>query len=219
MIADLRFDELETIHARIESDQSAFLARLAGKEARLACPAGCGCCCLGFMPDLTGTEAAYMASYLLDMVPDIDNPEDIEGLALRLGKKEPGSPVKGSCPFHDSSRRGQNCLIYPARPLICRLFGFSAMRDKWGEPTFTLCRHMPSPLGEYEEQLRGVSGRASSWFTDSGIPVMSDYAPATPASNHGDDRPGKLLDEILPEQIHRLALQRKYLACADDLAS
>jgi hypothetical protein len=44
-----------------------------------------------------------------------------------------------ACLFYDVSRRG--CLIYPVRPLICRLFG----RVEW----------LPCPIGRSLEQLRG----------------------------------------------------------------
>jgi Fe-S-cluster containining protein len=48
-----------------------------------------------------------------------------------------------------------NCGIYRARPLVCRLFGFSATLGKNGEPEFSLCRHMTPPEGLSERKLFG----------------------------------------------------------------
>lgn len=53
-----------------------------------------------------------------------------------------------SCLFHDVARGG--CLVYPARPLVCRLFG----RVEW----------LPCPLGKGLPQIHG------------GVELMQTYA-------------------------------------------
>ena len=84
------------------------------------------------MPEALPLEALYGAHYLLRSRPD---------LAAYLRD----TATEGrTCPFYLRHRSG-HCAVYPARPLVCRLFGFSATRNKDGAPMFRPCRHMPVP--------------------------------------------------------------------------
>lgn len=45
------------------------------------------------------------------------------------------------CPLY--KREGDfHCTVYASRPLVCRVFGFSADRDKWGRLRYAPCRFM-----------------------------------------------------------------------------
>ncbi len=66
--------------------------------------------------------------------------------ALAMGMEErlleaAGERKEGPCVFFDLHGRG-HCAVYPLRPLICRLFGFAAVRDKHGQPSYRPCRRM-----------------------------------------------------------------------------
>jgi Fe-S-cluster containining protein len=128
-------------------------------ESGLACPPGCGVCCQRFEPDLLPLEADYLAAYLLHEAPDL--------LGL-LEESPPGKPSDASpCPLYDPAEP-HHCRVYPARPLICRLFGFSGVRGKDGRPLFRPCPHarpiqresflrLPSPpmMEDYGRRLYG----------------------------------------------------------------
>jgi Fe-S-cluster containining protein len=73
-------------------------------------------------------EAVYTASYL------VLNEEKFQN---RL-KQE---PTATGCSFYDPAQAA-HCTIYPVRPLICRLFAWSALTNKKGELDYKSCRHM-----------------------------------------------------------------------------
>lgn len=124
---------LARLHDEIDAEQGRFRAALDGSsatgQASPSCPPGCGRCCLGFTPDILPLEAEFIAAWL-----------------LAHGEPSPrASEVPGTCPWHDQDRPGANCSIYPARPLICRFFGFSPSLDRESRAEYVLCRHMSRP--------------------------------------------------------------------------
>lgn len=136
----LRLANLEAIHDKIEESQRRFRQSACAQARCITCADGCGRCCEGFMPDLLQIEADAIAVHLLTHRTD---------LIARL--ESPGT----ACPFIEEDKPGMNCGIYPARPLVCRLFGFSATMGKRDEPEFTLCRHMAPLNGVSERTFAG----------------------------------------------------------------
>jgi len=101
-------------------------AEWAGRSGA-ACPRGCGACCEAFELDFLPLEALFLAAWLAGSptpAPD-------------LGRAPPGR-----CPFYAASATG-GCTVYPARGLVCRLFGFSGSRDKAGAMRYNPCKWMP----------------------------------------------------------------------------
>ncbi len=109
-------------------------------EARLAsdrfqesfnvhCPEGCGTCCEHFVPELTEAEASLIAAYILLIKED-------ERLLERLLKHDGEAP----CPLYDANSP-YHCTVYPARGLICRLFGACPSEDKNGLAVFRKCKY------------------------------------------------------------------------------
>lgn len=45
------------------------------------------------------------------------------------------------------------CRYYSLRPLICRLFGFSAISDKYGNPKIALCKPLKELNAEIEDRI------------------------------------------------------------------
>jgi len=64
--------------------------------------------------------------------------------------------IKDPCVLYnvDHSRPNEwGCKHYPWRPLICRLFGFSAILDKHGETKIALCRAIKEAEPETESRI------------------------------------------------------------------
>ncbi len=108
------------------------------REIGVRCPEGCGVCCTGtYEPEVTSVEAEYAARYILDVRKDLEQ---------RFTLLEDRS----YCIFYDESTP-LHCMIYEARPIICRGFGFSGYTDKNGKFIYRPCRHMVfTPLEKTE---------------------------------------------------------------------
>jgi Fe-S-cluster containining protein len=180
--AGRKLAELEQLYAEIFLAQNAFLDSARSAGIVLSCPQGCGSCCHRFIPDLMPLETEYIALHVLK-----------EGIAVPHD-----APF---CPFHDPSGKEGQCRIYSARPLICRFFGFSAVRSKEGRPSFRLCRHMPTPAGLSSRSL-DASVLADSFGTVP--PVMSDYALKVAAIDPGRAGTRGLLTDELPGALERI---------------
>lgn len=152
-----------------------------------------------------------MAAWLLERLPPGIDLEDLDAIALALGKVSPISAKPGTCPFHDADRLGGNCLVYPARASLCRLFGFSAVHDRNGDPAFALCRHMPGPdaEGSADSAVPAQGSSLPTWLEGCGIPKMADYGwqlrTLDPAQAEA-----RLLTEILPGELRRMSLRRRF---------
>jgi len=96
--------------------------------ATIGCPDGCGRCCEETDPEVTQIEADFIAVYLSYSAVNV-----IGALNTR----------HSGCVFYDPSSP-LHCTIYGARPLVCRAFAFTTIRDKNGAPLFRYCRHMPA---------------------------------------------------------------------------
>jgi uncharacterized protein len=141
-----RLEALAELYRRADEAVAAFCA-----GSGLACPHGCGTCCEGFVPDVMPLEAAAVAAFLAGK--DKAAAWSLAG----AGSHVPGDPdlaVRGqssadrgqSCPLY-AADTPWHCTVYEARPLVCRLFAFSAVRDKRGQSSFALCRLMPAAPG------------------------------------------------------------------------
>jgi uncharacterized protein len=198
------------IYARIERDQGAFVIAAAARGSPLRCPAGCGSCCEPFVPDVLPAEAAYAAAWILDRDPD---------LASRIAAWAEDRPATPPCPFLRSSEDGKRCAIYPARFLICRLFGASGNRDKEGRAAFRPCAHMPfsdyPPRGGERPALSG-DGLVRAFGIEP--PVMGDYSAALVALSPSESGERLGILEALPRAIVRAGLSLSLAALEPDRA-
>jgi uncharacterized protein len=185
------------IYEKIEADQRAFLGRAAERGVPLRCPPGCGACCKPFIPDILPVEAAYAAAWILEYEP---------GLATEIAawKERPATPP---CPFLRESAEGARCAIYPARFLICRLFGASGVRDKEGNAAFRPCVHMPvselRPDGGPNPQR---SGEELTCVFGAQPPVMADYSTQLMGLSPSEAGERRSVLEALPPAIVRVGL-------------
>lgn len=73
-----------------------------------------------------------------------------------------------SCIFHRQQEGNWGCEIYPARGLICRLFGFSASTDKNGKPVYAACRTMKQQKSDLVNLTRDLVSNGAK------IPIMAN---------------------------------------------
>lgn len=195
--------DVAIIYARIEADQASFLAGAAALGSALVCPQGCGACCEPFVPDLLPPEAAFMAAWLLENEPELAR----EAAAwTQVGRAAPPP-----CPFlrRDlaGDHAGAGCAVYPARPLVCRLFGAAGVSDREGRASFRPCAHMPlagyPPMGEERPTL---SGPALLRGFGSEPPLMASYAAELVALSPSQASERSLIVQALPQALSRVAL-------------
>lgn len=124
-----RIKKIRGIYKKLEKRQEKFCTAF-----DIHCKAGCdGSCCTHFIPDVSETEAEFLAYGLIK--------EGKDDLVLELMRaKEENTPY---CPLYIADSP-YHCSIYKWRPLVCRLFGAAAVTDKNGEPVYRKCRWNPS---------------------------------------------------------------------------
>lgn len=145
---------VEQLFLRLEKEMNEF-RKLSG----IHCPSGCGACCL--KPDIEATPLEFLpfALYIFD--------QDLAEKTLSE-LKEKSDPICYVFRPHVTSFGGL-CDAYPHRGMICRLFGFSARRNKEGQKELVTCRIIK------EEQKQDYEKARNQIETGSPIPVMSDY--------------------------------------------
>lgn len=195
------------IYAKIEADQGTFLASAADSGAPLLCPPGCGSCCKPFIPDVLPVEAAYTAAWILERKPEL-------ALEVAEWKSRPATPP---CPFLRETDEGLRCAIYPARFLICRLFGTSSVRDRDGRAAFRPCAHMPVPgLKSGEGPNPTLTGEALACAFGSEPPAMGDYAAQIVGLSPSEAGERRSVIEALPVALVRVGLCLSLAARAFD---
>ena len=158
----------------------------------LHCPPGCGRCCLSLNVEAT----------ILEMIPvarEIHKRREAYQWLKRIEDTGEGFPCVFYLPdpmIHGNGR----CIHYRLRPLLCRLFGFAAVKNKYGHPVFATCMHikknMPDQVKEvYVMILKGLK-----------VPCFSDFS--IRISGMGPSLGGRLLPINL---ALRIALEREGL--------
>lgn len=128
------------------------------RDTSLHCLSGCGECCK--KPDIEATPLEFLPFALA--VYDEGRAADM--LAELRGQ----GPVCALFRPH-ITRFGGLCQSYPDRGLICRLFGFTARRDKEGRPELVTCRLIKTEQApQYEEAVRQIARGKR-------VPVMGNY--------------------------------------------
>jgi Fe-S-cluster containining protein len=194
-----RLDALENTYARIDREHAAFRQSAAGRGKTVACPPRCGNCCIHFVPDVVPIEADRIAFLLLT-----ERPAMIDHF---FAHREESYARDAACPFWDESKPGENCRVYSGRPLICRLFGFSSMLNKAGEPAFALCHGMAPVPGE---EARLFAGEAEMTGLFGAVPPpMADFSAEIVAIDPSEAGLRASILDALPSALARVALVLK----------
>lgn len=121
----------------------------------VSCLPGCGRCCnnpkieafpIEFLPFAVSLEEQGIAEHFLD----------------ELEKSE-----SDLCPIYKPSLNG-SCSNYTNRGLICRLFGYGAMRNKSGEKKLVTCKEIKMAQPESVK-------KAEAYFTEHSVPLTSRF--------------------------------------------
>lgn len=184
-----RLSALADLYARADAAVDDFV-----RASGLGCPFGCGSCCEGFVPDILPIEADFVALQLARQ----DRTEAFRVAAQGLSPRRfeggrTGCPLyRADTPFH--------CGTYANRPLICRMYAFSAVRDKRGQAEFSLCRLMPAAAGMSRS---GTGENLASRFGAS-PPVMADYGSELAGIDPGSAGERGPIHELLARAVTRV---------------
>ncbi|QQO09981.1 YkgJ family cysteine cluster protein [Breznakiella homolactica] len=136
------------IYRRIDEAQRQWIT-----ASPFRCPSGCGECCRTFEPAILEVEALLLASWIV-----------CSGTVLH-----PYPADRTGCVYHNASSAYQ-CPVYPARPLICRLFAFSGDRGKNNIIRYKPCKYMQ------QVEHRTMEEPELQWRYHTLPPVMADLA-------------------------------------------
>ena len=166
----------------------------------LHCPTGCGACCLS--PEVECSVAEWGP-----LVRELVRDGRAEAVLTQLhGQLASDSSV---CVFYaaedEDPRRGR-CQVYGLRPMICRLFGFSARRDRDGTPELVSCRVMR------EHDPAAVAAAAQAVRDGASAPVMGDLVGAVLADASGTDGRMLPINEALRVALERALLRASFEA-------
>ncbi len=173
-------EEILTQYRAVDSAAASF-AEISG----LACPPGCGQCCQTPEIQATALEMLPMARSIID-----SKRQD------SLGDLDPGTCVF----FEQGSRPGLGrCRAYDLRPLVCRLFGYAARRDKAGLPEFAACHVHSAESSEALARARKMAREA---------PVFGDEFTKLASLDPGQGWDLLPINTALKRALERVHLQR-----------
>ncbi len=157
----------------------------------LACPTGCGACCIRTPPHVSIADVAPIARAAVAS-------GEAEALLARARTTGPGP-----CILYAPGQLPGGCTVYPIRPIICRLFAFAAVRDKHGEPELAICREHSAADPAAPARVRAylAAGGVTPYFADL---QLEAHAP--------DDGPAELMpiNDALAIALERELLRDQY---------
>jgi Fe-S-cluster containining protein len=178
------------LFSRLEAETSAF----AGASG-LRCPDGCGACC----------ESPNVYTSVVELEPlaqELVARGEAEAALDRAAQAAGAGP--GPCVFYASHGPGLGrCTVYALRPMICRLFGFAAVRNKQGQPELAGCRVHKAAQPEVMEHARAMVAGGQP------VPMMTDWQQQ--AAELGTSATGAL---VPINQAIQQALERALFAAA-----
>ncbi|MEW6526515.1 MAG: YkgJ family cysteine cluster protein [Spirochaetota bacterium] len=125
------YEEIETIISNVKSLFS------------VSCPNGCGQCC--------NTACYNIEASIIEMLPLCVYLYENNSYQFWLDKA-----FSNLCPFYDSEtlyNNVGNCAVYEYRPLVCRLFGFSFMKNKYGAIVPVACTTLQKQYTQKKEMV------------------------------------------------------------------
>jgi Fe-S-cluster containining protein len=115
----------------------------ASKKAGIFCQPGCGECCTREEPRISPVEGEFAALVILEKKPDL--------IACMSEVRN-----RENCVFFDPDN-DFHCRIHPFRPLLCRIFHFSAFRNKSGSPIYRPCFVMKEKISVKNPEVLPIS--------------------------------------------------------------
>lgn len=146
--------EVRKVYERLDKEIASFQ-----QKSGLHCLSGCGECCK--KPDIEATPLEF-----LPLALDLFDAGQAE-IALEEIQSKKDSLCYVFRPH--VTNFGGLCNAYPDRGLICRLFGFTARRDKEGQAEMVTCKLIK------EHQNEAYQAAIESIKKGEKVVVMSDY--------------------------------------------
>jgi uncharacterized protein len=145
--------EVEAVFARLDQQINEFQSWSA-----LQCKIGCGKCC--FKPDIEATILEFLP-FAYSLYKQNKAFEWLDKL-----KKAPSS----ICLILNPTQSGVGlCSEYQTRGLICRLFGYSARTNKYGERELVTCQIIKTEQAENYQQATTAIAQGSH------VPMMNQF--------------------------------------------
>jgi uncharacterized protein len=153
--------EILPLFDKVDAEVNRFV-RLSG----IHCPEGCGICCESQKIETTALEMMPMASHLWatgEADQALLSIAEVKDNSCILYQKEPKNNQKGCC------------KVYELRPLICRLFGFFTVKNKYGKYVYGSCKVIKEAYPQaYLKALKIIEeGHHPSHMTDFAIRVLA----------------------------------------------
>jgi Fe-S-cluster containining protein len=146
--------KVERLFKKLDQESEKF-----GKQSKLRCLTNCNLCCLKEGLEANVLEFLPLANYLVK--------NNLHEEALKLLDTNPEHCINLAKSQDPGKTAG--CSIYTQRGLICRLFGFSAVRDKNSKLAIYTCVHIKNNFPqEFATATTKINGGMS-------IPVVSDF--------------------------------------------
>lgn len=181
-ITEERIKLIFKLYDKLEKKQEKFCAQF-----DIHCFDGCGQCCEHFTPDITETEALFLA---YGLIKENRDEEVIKLLHSKDMNEEHYCPLyRKDNPFH--------CSVYKFRPLICRLFGASASHDKENNCVFKKCKF--NQIGHDVTCEEFNKHKAM-------VVLMSDYGETL-----NEIEPNNLEKELLPSALEKAVNKIRYI--------
>ncbi|MBF0122945.1 MAG: YkgJ family cysteine cluster protein [Candidatus Omnitrophica bacterium] len=167
------------------------------KKVGLGCPDRCGHCCANSNVETTVLEMLPLAEELLR-----------RGEAEAWWQETENRDFPGQCVFYIPDEGEQNqgrCGVYALRPLICRMFGYTGNKDKYGRIRLVACNVMKKLLPHVlEEALHRVDiGKDQP-------PVMADVIMRTSMLDPELTKESIAINTAFRKAVERMWLSRRY---------
>ena len=163
MTIEEKVKEVKQIYRQLDADLQRYK-----KESGLKCLRFCSHCCEKH--DITATVLEF-----LPLAYHLYKENLCEEYLLKLKESEAGD--KHTCillTFQGKRENAGRCLAYKMRPLVCRLFGFSAVLDKNCRPQLVTCREIKQKYSEkYLKTVRLLETAEPEAPMD--VPIMKNY--------------------------------------------
>ena len=130
------------IYRQIDKDIAAFKKRTA-----LSCLPACGECCRTACVYVSVLEMQPVAAHLWET-------GEMDYWLDKIDRKD----ERAACVFYSAEvlENGGHCRIYPFRPLLCRLFGFSGRENKRQKVELMLCGRMKAARPEQVARVEAL---------------------------------------------------------------
>ncbi len=146
--------KVERVFKQLDKETERF-----SKQSNLKCVTNCNLCCLKPGLEANVLEFLPLAYHLVS--------NNLHNAALDLLETEPEHCINLAKIQIPGLTAG--CAAYEHRGLVCRLFGFSAIRAKNEKLAIYTCSHMKN---EFPEEFKNASERINKGLN---IPMVSEY--------------------------------------------